>query len=126
MIDHILILFNIVSFTAYGIQLFVRTESMHAEFTRYGLSKYRVTDGILQLTAAIGLTIGYVWPLLVVLASGGLALQMLAGIVVRRWIRDSWFQCLSSNILLHIKYLLSLFVIYIGKQKRKCLRAHSW
>ena len=84
---------------------------MHAEFTRYGLAKYRALTGILQISAALGLCIGYVLPILTVLACGGLALQMLAGIVVRRWIQDSWLQCLPAifycavNTYLVIRYI---------------------
>ena len=95
MIDQILIIFNIVSFTVYGFSC-LYAQSMRAEFNRYGLAKYRALNGTLQLAAAVGLCIGYAVPLLTVLACGGLALQMLAGIVVRRWIHDSWLQCFPA------------------------------
>ena len=92
MIDQILILFNLISFTAYGTSC-LRSQSMRLEFIRYGLNKFRVLNGCLQLAASLGLAIGLIYPLLAGLASAGLALQMLAGIIVRKWIQDSWLQC---------------------------------
>lgn len=97
MIDHILIIFNILSFTAYGFSC-LKAKSMRREFRRYGLAKFRVVNGLLQLAAALGLTIGLIFPPLLVFASGGLALQMLAGIIVRRRIQDSWLQCFPALI----------------------------
>ena len=111
MIDQILIIFNIISFAAYGISC-LRSQAMRREFTRYGLNKFRVLNGYLQLAASLGLTIGLIFPLLAGLASGGLALQMLAGIIVRRWIKDSWLQCAPAifygilNSYLALTYLL--------------------
>lgn len=92
MIDQILILFNLLSFTAYGFSCLC-SQAMRREFARYQLSKFRVLNGTLQLAAALALSIGLCYPPLVVIASTGIALQMLAGVAVRRWIQDSWLQC---------------------------------
>ena len=80
-------LFCALSFVGYGASC-LWTTYMVREFTRYGLAQFRVLTGILQLLGATGLVLGLWWPLIGLLASTGLALQMLCGFAVRLKIRD--------------------------------------
>lgn len=71
---------------------------MVAEFTRYGLPKYRVITGVLQIGASVGLLLGLVVPWIGGIASAGLALQMACGLGVRVKIGDAWYLCLPAAI----------------------------
>lgn len=87
--------FSALSFLAYGTSC-IFTDHMRAEFTRFGLARYRVTVGVTQLAGAMGLLMGFHAPVVAVLSSGGLAFQMLLGVGVRLWIRDSLVQALPA------------------------------
>ncbi|MDF1816348.1 MAG: DoxX family protein [Verrucomicrobiales bacterium] len=84
----LLIWFSAVAFLIYGASC-VCTARMAAEFERYGLAKYRIVTGTLQLLGGAGLLLGLIAPLVGLVAAGGLTLQMLLGFGVRLKIRDS-------------------------------------
>lgn len=88
-------LFSALSFLGYGISC-VGSGHMVTEFRRYGLAKFRVLTGTLQILGAIGLLIGLWLPWVGIFASGGLALQMLLGFGVRLSIRDPIHLCLPA------------------------------
>ena len=83
--------FSALSFLAYGVSC-ICTRHMRAEFERFGLARFRVAVGLLQLAGAVGLLVGWFIPLVGLLAAGGLALQMLLGVGVRLKIGDSLLQ----------------------------------
>jgi hypothetical protein len=76
-----------VSFFGFGIGYLV-SPAMRQEFIRYGLGEYRATVAILQLTGAAAQIAGLKYPLLGVIASGGLALMMCVALLVRKKIGD--------------------------------------
>ena len=87
------------------------------EFNRYGLPRFRKLTGFLQLIGAIGLLIGlYFYPLLLLLASIGLCLLMLAGFIVRIKIKDNFIKSSPSftfaalNLLIAFKTLSKYFL----------------
>ncbi|MFT6181824.1 MAG: putative membrane protein YphA (DoxX/SURF4 family) [Paracoccaceae bacterium] len=92
---HILNLFCALSFIAYGVSCLAAAH-MVREFERFGLPNYRKLTGILQLLGAVGLLIGFRFPIIGALAAGGLALQMLIGFGVRLKIRDHFLQSLPA------------------------------
>lgn len=105
-----LTLFCAVSFLGYGISC-LATEHMVREFERYGLPRYRILTGVLQLLAAAGLLAGLYSPKIGAMAAGGLALQMALGLAVRLKIRDRFFQCLPALVYLGISaWLCAQFV----------------
>ena len=65
---------------------------MVREFERFGLGSYRQLIGGTQLLAAAGLLLSFAYPICGLIASGGLALQMLMGFGVRLKIKDSVLQ----------------------------------
>ena len=72
---------------AYGLGCFT-SRHLKKEFIRFGFSAERGVIGLLQFCGALGL-IGGLWaPLLGKASASGLALMMLAGILVRIKIRD--------------------------------------
>ena len=83
------IVLSSVSFLGYGISYFAGTQ-MKSEFKRFQLEKLGLLVVVLEILGAVGLLIGF-WvskPLLL-LASGGLALLMLLGLIVRFRLKDS-------------------------------------
>ena len=88
--------FSAIAFLVYG-PCCVFSGHMVMEFKRYRLARFRKITGYLQILGAAGLLIGYLAsPIVGLLASLGLSIQMLLGFGVRLLIRDSLFQCLPS------------------------------
>ncbi len=90
-----LLWFSALSFLGYGLSC-VFTGRMREEFERFGLARYRVIVGLTQLVGAIGLVVGLQRPIVGLVASGGLAFQMLMGVGVRIVIGDSFLQTLPA------------------------------
>jgi uncharacterized membrane protein YphA (DoxX/SURF4 family) len=101
-----LILLSSVSFLYYGITA-ITTKTMQAEFERYGLDKFRVLTGYLQLMGGIGLLTGLLIPLILSISSAGLALLMLFGFAVRIKIRDRFLLTMPSFLFM----LLNLYIL---------------
>jgi len=84
----LLILFSGLSFLGYGIAYFT-SPNMRIEFKRFGLEKYGVLTAVLELCGAIGLLVGFVSETILLISSGGLAVLMFLGVIVRIRIKDS-------------------------------------
>lgn len=82
---------------------------MVAEFERYGLSKYRVLTGVLQVLAAVGLLVGLKISWIGSLAAAGLALQMACGLGVRIHLGDAWLLCMPAATYMIICGALALY-----------------
>jgi hypothetical protein len=77
-----------ISFLIYGISYFVAPH-MKAEFKRFGLEKYGLLTVVLEILGAIGLWVGLSIHPILLISSGGLAVLMFAGLIVRIAIKDS-------------------------------------
>ena len=75
------------AFLGYGAACVV-SRHMVAEFERYGLARYRVLVGWLELFGGLGLLVSIGWPAVTPLAAGGLTLLMAAGVATRLRVRD--------------------------------------
>ena len=82
------ILFSSISFIGYVISYFVQP-NMKNEFKRFGLEKLGLLTVILELIGAVGLLIGLKINLLLIIASLGLGLLMLCGVIVRFRLKDN-------------------------------------
>jgi hypothetical protein len=78
---------SIVAFLFYGL-LCLFSEKTIMEFKRYGLLPFRKLTGTLEILGAIGLILGFYFPVFLLLASLGLALLMLLGVLTRLRIKD--------------------------------------
>ena len=96
---------SIVLFLYYGTGCLV-SQSMVAEFERFGLARFRRLTGALEVMGALGLLAGYFFPPLVLIASGGLTLLMVLGVATRIRVRDSVVEMLPALILL----MVNLFI----------------
>ncbi len=102
-----LILISAISFLFYGLNCLFN-KKMSQEFKRFGLSKFQKLTGILQIIGAIGLLIGYFYPILILIASAGLSLLMFLGFLVRLKIKDGLLVSLPSFAFM----LLNLYIFY--------------
>ena len=76
------------SFFAYAFSYF-RTPHMKKEFKRFGLEKIGLTTVLLEIIGALGLLVGLKFYFFLMISSLGLALLMLAGLIVRIKLKDS-------------------------------------
>jgi hypothetical protein len=105
MLLKILILFTTVSFIIFGVNC-LYSQKMVLEFRRYGLEQYRILTGILQLLGSFSLIIGFWISPFTMVGSGGLAMLMFLGVIVRIKIKDKpyllipaiFFMCLNIFI----------------------------
>ena len=92
-------------FIIYGL-LCLFSGGMMAEFERYGLSRFRRLTGALEVLGGAGLIVGLFVPEVMLVASGGLALLMLLGLIARFRVRDSFLESLPASILLLMNVFL--------------------
>jgi len=111
----IVIWFSGVAFVYFGFNCFY-SKFIISEFNRYNLPNFRKLTGFLQLIGAVGLLVGlYFSPLILLLASTGLFLLMIAGFVVRMKIKDNFiksspsFGFASLNLFIAIKTFTDFF-----------------
>lgn len=82
------VLISSFSFFAYAFSYF-RTPHMKKEFKRFGLEKIGLTTVLLEIIGALGLLVGLKFYFFLMISSLGLALLMLAGLIVRIKLKDS-------------------------------------
>lgn len=102
-----LLFFCSISFIWYGFKC-LYSEKMFNEFQRFGLSKYRKLTGTLQLIGGIGLMLSFIYPLLTLFSSAGMALLMLLGVLVRIKIKDGILLSIPAFVLM----LLNLYILF--------------
>ena len=91
----VLIVISSVSFIMYGIAYF-RSPQMKTEFKRFGLEKVGALTAILELLGALGLLAGLMFLPVLLLSSGGLALLMFIGVIVRIKVKDNLWVTLPA------------------------------
>ena len=101
------ILFSSISFLFYGIHC-LKSDFMKQEFKRYGLEKFRTLTGVLEILGGLGLLVGLEFNLILKFSSLGLALLMLAGLIVRIKIQDPLIQTLPALTL----FMVNLFIFF--------------
>lgn len=101
----ILVLISATSFLWYGLQCLFNLQ-MRDEFERFGLSKYRIITGILQITGAVALYLGFLYPVLFLIGSAGLSLLMLLGVGVRLNIKDPWTVAIPAMVLMFLNAII--------------------
>jgi hypothetical protein len=102
-----LTLISSLSFIVYGIAYFT-SPHMKNEFRRFGLEKLGLLIVILELTGAFGLIVGFKLNFILLISSGGLAILMLMGVVVRLKIGDRFLATLPALFYM----LLNSYIFY--------------
>jgi len=90
------VLLSSISFFAYVADYF-RSPHMRNEFERFGMAKLGLSIIVLQFLGALGLLVGLWFHPVLTLASLGLALLMLSGLIVRRKSKDSLWVSLPAT-----------------------------
>ena len=91
----ILILISSLSFLAYGISWFT-SPHMKSEFKRFRLEKFGLLTVVLEIAGGLGLIVGLFFNFILLISSGGLALLMLLGFMVRLRVKDSLWVSLPA------------------------------
>lgn len=97
---------TIAAFLGYGAGC-MRSAHMAAEFERYGLARWRLWVGGLEIAGALGLLAGYWLPPLTPAAAAGLSVLMGLGLLTRVRIRDPWVSMVPAAVFL----VLNLFIL---------------
>ena len=105
----IVIVLSAVLFLGYG-SLVLFTGGMREEFERFGLARFRRATGALEVLGGAGLLVGPLRAEVLVLASGGLALLMLLGVITRVRVRDGVLETLPALLLM----LANAFILTVA------------
>lgn len=103
------LLLSAMAFLGYGIAC-LAFDGMKREFERFGLERWRLLTGALEVLGAVGLLAGLAWPPLAGVSAAGLALLMGAGVGTRLRVLDSVAQTLPAMALLAI----NVFVAWVA------------
>ena len=95
----------IAAFVGYGIACLLSQRSV-AEFRRYGLPSFRILTGVLEVAGGLGVLAGLFYRPLLILASGGLAVLMFLGVLVRLRIRDPLIAAAPALLLMFLNLLI--------------------
>tara|TARA_B110000977_G_C11057045_1_gene484486 strand:+ start:1941 stop:2285 length:345 start_codon:yes stop_codon:yes gene_type:complete len=106
-----IIFISAISFLFYGLNCLFN-KNMFQEFKRFGLSNFRKLTGVLQLLGAVGLLLGFFYPILTLVASSGLSLLMLLGFLVRLKIKDGLLVSLPAFTFM----FLNLYILFASYQ----------
>ena len=107
------ILISGFSFIGYGIAYFTKPH-MQREFKRFGLEKAGKLVAVLQLLGALGLLTGLKFPFILLISSGGLAILMFMGVIVRIKLRDGIWLSLPALFFMAVN-LYIFFMTLINK-----------
>ena len=102
-------LFSSFSFAGYSISYFV-SPNMKTEFARFNLKGFGIYVIVLEILGALGLLAGLFYKPLLLLASGGLALLMLLGVITRIRSKDS----LKITLPALFFTLLNAYIFYLA------------
>jgi hypothetical protein len=81
---------------------------MKAEFHRYGLQKFRIFVGALEILGGTGLLAGLIYSPLLIFSSAGLSTLMLLGTLIRIKVSDRPIEILPAFSLM----LLNAYIFY--------------
>ena len=96
-----------ILFAGYGLHA-VFSASMVAEFKRYGLGRFRVLTGLLQVAGSLGIVGGQLYHPLLVISAGGLTVMMLVGVITRVRIKDPLFAAFPAFALAALNLFIFL------------------
>lgn len=106
----LMVLVSGISFIIYG-SLLLLSPKMQNEFKRFGLEKFAALTGILELLGGLGMLIGLQIVFIMLISSGGLALLMLLGFVVRIKMKDSFWVSFPSFFFMILNLYVFIMVL---------------
>jgi hypothetical protein len=99
-----------LAFLGYGISC-LATPALVAEFERFGLARFRVLTGWLEVAGGVGLLAGLPWPGLGAAAAAGLSALMALGVWARVRVGDPFLAMLPAICFLCVNAALALFLL---------------
>lgn len=99
-----------VAFLAYGASC-LSSPRLAAEFERFGLGRFRILTGWLEIAGGAGLLAGLMWPALGAAAAAGLAALMGLGVWARTRVGDSIVAMLPALVFFVINAALGCTLI---------------
>jgi hypothetical protein len=94
-----------ILFAGFGLSALF-SESMVVEFKRYGLARFRVLTGALQVAGSLGIVVGHFCRPVLLISAGGLTAMMFLGVITRVRIKDPLYAALPAFAL----GVLNLFI----------------
>ena len=94
-----------ILFSFYGLYALF-SESMAREFERYGLARFRVLTGVLQVAGSLGIIAGHFYSPLLLISAGGLTAMMLLGVITRVRIKDPLSAALPAFLLAVLNFFI--------------------
>jgi hypothetical protein len=99
-----------IIFIFYG-YLVILSNHMRTDFERFGIAKFRLLTGALELLGGLGLIIGVHYNLLLIFSSAGLSLLMTMGVITRIRVKDSLIAILPAFTLMLINFYIFIDVL---------------
>lgn len=99
-----------VAFVVYGIGC-LGSPAMTSEFARFGLAKFRVLVGTLEVLGGAGLLLGLWYLPLLAASAAGLSALMALGVGVRIRLRDGVLRTLPALVLLAVNGYLAVHAV---------------
>ena len=96
--DNINVIARILSallFAWFGLSALI-SESMVVEFKRYGLARFRVLTGMLQVAGSLGMVVGHYYRPILLICAGGLTAMMILGVITRVRIKDPLYAAIPA------------------------------
>ena len=87
---------------------------MKSEFKRFNLEKLGLLTIVLEFIGAVGLLIGLLYNPILLISSGGLALLMFLGTIVRIRLKDSFWVSLPALFYMCLNGYIFLETIKLG------------
>ena len=84
---------------------------MRGEFERFGMAKFRIITGILEILGALGTLLGLFCAPLFIFSTLGLGTLMLLGVVTRIRVKDPVLQMLPAFILMVVNFWLAAMAL---------------
>ena len=98
---------NGVAFVVYGVSC-LASGWMKTEFERWGLGRFRLLVGTLEVLGGVGVLVGVSWPMILTVSSAGLSLLMLLGLAVRLKNRDGILLSMPAAVLMLVNGFIML------------------
>lgn len=105
---HGLSVFTATLFLYYGAAC-LWSNAMIDEFERFGVPQFRVLTGVLEISGALGLAAGFLFPPLRVMAAAGLGILMTMVVIQRIQQRDSFVEMLQALVFAIITLWIAVY-----------------
>ncbi|MBS4062001.1 MAG: hypothetical protein KG029_16510 [Bacteroidetes bacterium] len=107
----LVVLFSGFSFLIYGISWFT-SPFMKSEFKRFQLEKFGLLTAILEIAGAFGLFAGLIFHSILMISSGGLALLMFFGLLVRLKVKDGFWVSLPALFYMMLNLYIFIAAVF--------------